>query len=93
MPLPGSRPLRLSAQPGRPVPVYLAAVGPRATELAGEIADGWLAAFFSPEHSARRLAALRESRAAAGQQNPFEVVTTVPLSVADDLAEAGEPPA
>ena len=32
------------------IPIYLAAIGPRNTELAGEIADGWLPAFFSPEH-------------------------------------------
>ena len=33
------------------MPIYLAAVGPRNLELAGEIADGWLAVFFSPEHA------------------------------------------
>src|SRR6478672_12950816 len=31
------------------LPIYLAAVGPRNLELAGEIADGWLAIFYSPE--------------------------------------------
>jgi F420-dependent oxidoreductase-like protein len=84
------RPLRLSVRPPRRVPVYLAAVGPKATELAGQIADGWLAAFFSPEHSAGRVAAIREGRAAAGQTEPFEVIATVPLSVGDDLASAAD---
>ena len=32
------------------IPVYLAAIGPKNTALAGEIADGWLPTFFSPEH-------------------------------------------
>jgi len=85
VPLAGSRPLRLSARPSRRIPIYLAAVGPKATELAGEIADGWLAAFFSPEHSAGRVAAIRAARP---PDRPFEVVATVPLSVADDLAAA-----
>jgi len=86
VPLVNNRPLRLSARPPRPVPIYLAAVGPKATKLAGEIADGWLAAFFSPEHSAARVAAIRAAR----EGRPFEVVATVPLSVGDDLAAAAD---
>jgi F420-dependent oxidoreductase-like protein len=86
----GHRPLRLSVRPPRPVPIYLAAVGPKATALAGEIADGWLAAFFSPEHSAGRVAAIRAARAAAGTARPFEVIATVPLSVGDDPAAAAD---
>ena len=33
------------------IPIYLAAVGPKNLELAGEIADGWLAIFFAREHA------------------------------------------
>jgi F420-dependent oxidoreductase-like protein len=86
----GHRPLRLSVHPARQVPIYLAAVGPKATELAGEIADGWLAAFFSPEHSARRVSAIRAARDAAGRDEPFEVIATVPLSVGDDPVAAAD---
>lgn len=86
----GHRPLRLSVHPARPVPVYLAAVGPKATELAGEIADGWLAAFFSPEHSAGRVSAIRAARDAAGREGRFEVIATVPLSVGDDPVTAAD---
>ena len=32
------------------IPIYIAAIGPKNTQLAGEIADGWLPTFFSPEH-------------------------------------------
>src|ERR687886_1282752 len=32
------------------MPIYLAAIGPNNTKLTGEIADGWLPTFFSPEH-------------------------------------------
>src|ERR671935_1919358 len=32
------------------IPIYLAAIGPKNTQLAGEIADGWIPIFFSPEN-------------------------------------------
>src|SRR6476660_5718836 len=39
------------------IPMYLAAIGPKNTALAGEIADGWLPTFFKPEYfgEARKL--------------------------------------
>ena len=97
LPLPDGpgKALRLTIRPPRPdLPVYLAAVGPRNIRLAGEVADGWLAIFFSPEHSSDQLAAVREGRVAASagtSQDPmvgFDVVATVPVVVTDDL-EAG----
>ena len=39
------------------IPIYLAAIGPKNTALAGEIADGWIPTLLSPEH----LPELRES--------------------------------
>src|SRR3954453_17228520 len=39
------------------IPIYIAAIGPKNTQLAGEIADGWIPLFFSPEH----LGTLREN--------------------------------
>jgi F420-dependent oxidoreductase-like protein len=97
LPLPGGpgKTLRLTIRPPRPdLPVYLAAVGPRNLRLAGEVADGWLGIFLSPEHSADQFASVREGRVAAGrgtEDDPmagFDVVTTVPVVVTDDL-EAG----
>src|SRR5215211_4347781 len=32
------------------ISIYIAAIGPKNTQLAGEIADGWIPLFFSPEH-------------------------------------------
>src|ERR671925_1296903 len=32
------------------IPIYVAAIGPKNTELVGEVADGWLPMFFSPEN-------------------------------------------
>jgi F420-dependent oxidoreductase-like protein len=87
--------LRLTIRPPRAdLPVYLAAVGPRNLHLAGEVADGWLAVFLSPEHSQAQFAAVRAGREAVGAGAPgdpmagFDVVATVPVVVTDDL-EAG----
>ena len=55
LPLPDGpgKPLKLTVHPVREhIPLYLAAIGPKNLELTGEIADGWLAVFFSPEHAA-----------------------------------------
>ncbi|HEX5596970.1 MAG TPA: LLM class F420-dependent oxidoreductase [Micromonosporaceae bacterium] len=83
--------LRLNFQPLRSeIPIYLAAVGPRNLELAGEIADGWLAVFYSPEYADEQLAAVRAGRAKAGKDLAgFDVVPSVPVVVGDDPSPAG----
>ncbi|MEO7235472.1 MAG: LLM class F420-dependent oxidoreductase [Lapillicoccus sp.] len=97
LPLPDGpgKALRLTVHPVRPnVPVYLAAVGPKNLELAGEIADGWLAIFFSPEHSGDLLEAVRRGARRAGkgtEDDPlegFDVVPTVPVVVDEDVERA-----
>ncbi len=52
LPLPGGegRALRTSAPPAQ-VPIYLATLGPRSLKMTGEIADGWLASSFMPDHA------------------------------------------
>jgi F420-dependent oxidoreductase-like protein len=94
LPLPDGpgKALKLGFHPLRDaVPIYLAAVGPRNTELAGEIADGWLAVFFSPEHGAEQLDALRAGRATSGKELAgFDIVPTVPLVIGDDVATCAE---
>jgi F420-dependent oxidoreductase-like protein len=100
LPLPDGpgKALRMTIHPVRErLPVYLAAVGPKNLELAGEIADGWLAVFFSPEHSGDLLASLRSGRARAelGTEQDrlagFDVVPTVPVVLSDDLEAAAAP--
>jgi F420-dependent oxidoreductase-like protein len=97
LPLPDGpgKALRLTLRPPRPdLPVYLAAVGPKNLRLAGEIADGWLAVFFSPEHAADHVAQIRAGRESSGRGAPadplagFDIVATVPVVLTDDL-EAG----
>ena len=49
------------------IPIYLAAIGPKNTALAGEIADGWIPTFFSPEHVSEFRELLEEG---AGRARP-----------------------
>ncbi len=53
LPRPGGegKPIKLSQPPRKNLPVYLATLGPRALELTGELADGWLGTSFIPEHA------------------------------------------
>ena len=46
------------------IPIYLAAIGPKNTTLAAEIADGWIPTLFSPEHVAEFRPLLEEGFAA-----------------------------
>lgn len=90
LPLPGdtTKPLTLMITPVRDrVPIYLAALGPRNLRLTGEKADGWLGMFFAPEHAESQLGALTEGRRRAGFDDltGFDVVTTVPTAIGDDL--------
>jgi F420-dependent oxidoreductase-like protein len=95
LPLPAGpgKALRLTVRPVRErIPVYLAAIGPNNLELTGEIADGWLAIFYAPEHAAESLDHVRRGRAAAGlSMDGFDVVPTVPLVIGDDLDACAEP--
>jgi F420-dependent oxidoreductase-like protein len=52
LPLPGGegKALKTSARP-RQVPIYLATLSPKALEMTGELADGWLGTSFIPEHA------------------------------------------
>lgn len=95
LPLPDGpgKALTLTVHPVRDhLPIYLAAVGPKNLELAGEIADGWLAIFFAPESSADLLGHIREGRAKAGKDlDGFDVVPTVPVVMGDDLDACANP--
>ncbi|HEX5407752.1 MAG TPA: LLM class F420-dependent oxidoreductase [Pseudonocardiaceae bacterium] len=88
LPLPDGpgKALRLTVHPVREeIPVYLASVGPKNLELTGEIADGWLALFFSPEFAHESLARIEAGQAKAGRSMAgFDVVPTAPLAVGDD---------
>ncbi|WP_424186481.1 LLM class F420-dependent oxidoreductase [Actinokineospora sp. G85] len=85
LPLPGGpgKPLRLGLRPPRPhLPVYLAAVGPRNLELAGEVADGWLSVFPEPEFLPEQVKLLVSGGA---DLSSFDVVANLPVVIGDDL--------
>jgi F420-dependent oxidoreductase-like protein len=94
LPLPDGpgKALKLGFHPVREdLPIYLAAVGPKNLELAGEIGDGWLAVFFSPRYSADSLSAIATGRAKVGKTlDGFDVVPTVPVVIGDDVASCAE---
>ena len=95
LPLPDGpgKALTLTVHPVRErIPIYLAAVGPRNLELAGEIADGWLAIFFDPDHAGELLAQVRAGREKAGLgMEGFDIVPTVPVIIGDDIEACAEP--
>jgi F420-dependent oxidoreductase-like protein len=69
------------------IPIYLAAIGPNNTRLAGEIADGWIPFLFSPEHLSEFRPLLEEGAARAGRTlDDFDIAPTVNVFVTDDLA-------
>src|SRR4051794_14271698 len=72
------------------IPIYLAAIGPNNTRLAGEIADGWIPTLFSPEHVAEFRPLLEEGAAVAGRSldSSFDIAPTVNAFVTDDLTAA-----
>ena len=67
------------------IPIYLAAIGPKNTALAGEIADGWIPTFFSPEHVGDLRKLLQEGAARSGRSlENFDMAPTVSAYVSDD---------
>lgn len=102
LPLPDGpgKALKLTIRPIQErVPIYLAAVGPKNLELAGEVADGWLAIFFGPDHADDLLGHVRAGRARSGHggghegadpMQGFDVVATVPVVVGPDVRAAAD---
>src|SRR3954465_5204859 len=74
------------------IPIYVAAIGPKNTQLTGEIADGWLPTFFSPEHVGDFPELLGEGagRAENGKKTDgsFDIAPNVSLCINDDVDPA-----
>ncbi len=90
LPLPDGpgRSLKLTIAPVQEqIPIYLAAIGPKNTALAGEIADGWIPTLFAPEHVAEFRTYLQEGADRVGKSlDGFDIAPTVNVLVTDDLA-------
>jgi F420-dependent oxidoreductase-like protein len=92
LPLPDGpgKALKLTIRPVQhQVPIYLAVLGPKNVALAGEIADGWLPVFFSPEHTRALRSPLEEGAARAGRSlDDFRICPSVNVMISDDLESA-----
>src|SRR3954452_19465225 len=74
------------------MPIYLAAIGPKNLELAGEKCDGWLAIFYDPEFAQEQIASVRAGMAKAGRSDaPFDIVPTAPVVIGDDVETCADP--
>ncbi len=95
LPLPDGpgKALQLTVHPVREhIPMYLAAVGPKNLELSGELFDGWLAIFYSPEFAPEQLAQIAAGREKVGKtMEGFDVVPTVPIVIGDDPRACADP--
>lgn len=85
-------PLRLLTEPRRAdLPIYLAAVGPQNLRLAGEIADGWIGVFTSPDAVAKAVAQIRLGRARVDRSLAgFEILPGLPTAIHDDPEQAAD---
>src|SRR6201987_191145 len=92
LPLPDGpgKALKLTISPVQErIPIYIAAIGPRNTALAGEIADGWIPTLFSPEHVGDFRELLQEGAARAGRgPKRFVSAPTVSVYISDDVEAA-----
>jgi len=92
LPLPDGpgKALKLTIRPvQKQIPIYLAVLGPKNVALAGEIADGWLPVFFSPEHTAELRVPLEEGAARAGRTlDDFRICPNVNVYISNDASTA-----
>jgi F420-dependent oxidoreductase-like protein len=71
------------------IPIYVAAIGPKNTQLVGEIADGWVPMFFSPENVGEAREFLEQGATRAGRSlDGFDIAPSVQVAIDDDLERA-----
>jgi F420-dependent oxidoreductase-like protein len=92
LPRPGGpgKPLKLIIKPVQDrIPVYLAAIGPKNTALAFELAEGWLPTIFSPDHLDVFKESMDEGAARAGRSTAeVDIAPMTSLAIFDDVTEA-----
>jgi F420-dependent oxidoreductase-like protein len=69
LPRPGGegKALSIGPRPAKPIPIYLATLGPKNLELTGELADGWIGTSFIPEHADNFFTHIAAGAARAGR--------------------------
>ena len=68
-----------------PVPIYLAALTSQNVELAGEIADGVMPIWWSPERVARSRRWIERGRARSNGRGKLELTLGIPTYIGDDI--------
>jgi len=88
LPRPGGegKPIRLSQPPRPDLPIYLATLGPKALEMTGELAAGWLGTSFIPEHADIFLEPLNRGLAKSGRSlSDIDIQVGGSFEVSDDV--------
>ena len=87
------KPLKSTLHPLRDrIPLCLGAEGPKNIALTAEIADGWLALFYSPHHDAELYRPCLEEGFARRDRphDDFEIHASIPFVVHDDVEQAAD---
>ena len=87
------KPLKSTLHPLREhLPICLGAEGPKNIALTAEIADGWLALFYSPHHDAELYRPCLEEGFARRERphDDFEIHASIPFIVHDDVEQAAD---
>jgi len=80
----GVMPVSLALAGGTPFPVYVAAMGPRALQVTGELADGTLPYLAGPRTIEQFIVpTIGQAAADAGRPSP-QIIAMVPVAVTDD---------
>lgn len=84
------RNFRLGCRPvQKSLPIYIASLGPRNVQLTGEVADGWLPLFFSPQNADVVMSDLKAGAQRAGRDaSDVAVAALIPTLVNDDVQQA-----
>ncbi|WP_445182761.1 LLM class flavin-dependent oxidoreductase [Pseudonocardia sp. Cha107L01] len=85
----GSRPLRLGVPPSSDIPIQLAALGPAAVRLCGELADCWYPFLLPASGLKEGLRLIEDGAARGGPGRPLpRICPGLPVAVAPDPARA-----
>ena len=75
--------------PAEPVPIYIAALGPRMLELGGEVADGVLLNWTASDYLREAVEHVRQGAAKAGRDpSKIDIAGYIRIAVADDVTAA-----
>ncbi|MGI8334471.1 LLM class flavin-dependent oxidoreductase [Actinomadura scrupuli] len=86
--VPSARPLRLGRPPAPEVPIWVAALGRRTTQVAAELGDGWIPALVARDHLASWTSRLNRMRESAVPQTRAFTVAAGPITAVDENPDA-----